>query len=137
MMRRGRIITAAASAVAAVAFAAPAALAATPQQIGRDLADGRLDGTYSKQELSDYLRNAAEQGYGGPISQSAPRSGILGGEAGESDSRLAAGGRQGGGTLAFTGFDLALLTVGGLFLLALGAVLRWASRERAWRKREW
>jgi hypothetical protein len=135
MMRRGRIIAAAASAVAAVAFAAPAALAATPQQIGRDLADGRLDGTYTRQDLSNYIRNAAEHGYGSPISQSAPSSGILGSGAGEAEGRLAKS--REGGTLAFTGFDLALLTVGGLFLLALGFVLRWASRERAWRKREW
>jgi hypothetical protein len=135
MMRRGRIIAAAASVVVAVAFAAPAALAAGPQQIGRDLADGRLDGTYTKQELSDYIRNATEQGYGGPVAQSAPRSGILGGGAGEGGERLAGG--QESGTLAFTGFDLALLSVGALFLLALGAVLRWASRERALRKREW
>jgi hypothetical protein len=134
MMRRGRIITAAASVVVAVAFAAPAALAAGPQTIGRDLADGRLDGTYSKQELADYVRNAAEQGYGGPVAQAAPSSGILGGAA-EGGERVAAAPKA--GTLAFTGFDLTLLAVGALFLLALGAVLRWASRERALRKREW
>jgi hypothetical protein len=132
MMRRGRIIAAVVAAVAAVAFAAPAATAATPQQVGRDLADGRLDGTYTQRELADYVRNAAEQGYGTPVSQSAPKSSVLAGGAGESGGQVAAG--QGGGTLAFTGIDLALLTAGGLFLLALGAVLRWASRDRAGRK---
>ena len=128
-MRRERIITVVASAVAAVAFAAPTALAATPQQIGQDLADGRMDGTYTKQEMSDYLRNAAEQGYASPISQSASPTG---GQAGE-QAQLA-GNNQSGGTLAFTGVDLALLTAGGLFLLALGALLRWASRERVARR---
>ncbi len=133
-MRRGRIIAAAASAVAAVAFAAPAALAATPQQIGRDLADGRQDGTYTKQELADYARNAAEQGYGGPVAQAVPRTDALGGNAGASTGGVTAAGRQDSGTLAFTGLDLALLTGGGLFLLALGAVLRWVSRDRGLRK---
>jgi hypothetical protein len=132
-MRRGRIITAVASAIAAVAFAAPAALAATPQQIGNDLADGRVDGTYTQRELSEYVRNAAQQGYSSPISQSTPPSAVAGGNAGGEAGEVTAAGR-GGETLAFTGFDLALLTIGGLFLLALGAVLRWASRDRALRK---
>jgi hypothetical protein len=132
-MRRGRIIAAVVTAATAAAFAAPAALAATPQEIGADLADGRLDGTYSQQELADYVRNAAERGYANPVSEAAPPGGILGGEAGET-AALAGDTEASGGLLAFTGFDLALLTIGGLFLLALGALLRWASRERIWRK---
>ena len=134
-MRRGRFTTVAATVVAAVTLGTPAALAATPQQIGRDLADGRLDGTYSQKDLANYVRSAAQAGYSNPVSQASPPSGILGGGAGGRDgTTLAADRRQGGGALAFTGFDLALLTVGGLLLLALGAVLRWASRERVWRK---
>jgi hypothetical protein len=124
-MRRERIIAVVASAVAVVAFAAPTALAATPQQIGQDLADGRLDGTYTKQEMSDYLRSAAQQGYASPISQSAAPAG--------EQAQLGAS-NESGGTLAFTGVDLGLLTVGGLFLLALGVVLRLASRDRVGRK---
>jgi hypothetical protein len=132
-MRRERVIALVASAVAAVAFAAPAALAATPQQIGADLADGRLDGTYTHQELSDYYRNAAQQGYGTPVSQSTPPAGSLGVQEGQGVEG-AAGAQQSGGTLPFTGLDVALLAAGGLFLLALGALLRWASRERLGQK---
>jgi hypothetical protein len=131
-MRRGRFITAVVAAVAAVAFAAPMATAATPQQIGRDLADGRLDGTYTQRELSDYYRNAGEQGYGGPVAQSTPPSGTAGEQTGGVEgAQSVAAGQQSQGTLPFTGFDAALLVAGGLFLLALGAVLRWAGRERA------
>jgi hypothetical protein len=126
MTRRGRIASVAATAIAAVAVAAPAGLAATPQKINSDLADGRLDGTYSQKDLSNYLKSATAQGYGGPVQQASPPSGVLGGGA-----TLAADRGARGGTLAFTGLDLALLTFGGLLLLALGAVLRWASRERA------
>jgi hypothetical protein len=128
MTRRGRIASVAAAAIAAVAVAAPAGLAATPQKINSDLADGRLDGTYSQKDLSNYLKSATAQGYGGPVQQASPPSGVLG------DATLAADRGSRGETLAFTGLDLALLTVGGFLLLALGAVLRWVSREKAWRK---
>ena len=132
-MRRGRFIIAGAAAVAAVSLATPAGLAATPQQINRDLADGRLDGNYTKKDLSNYVKSATAQGYAPPAAQSGPPAGVLGGSGG-GPAALAADRGQGGDTLAFTGLDLALLTVGGLFLLALGAVLRWLSRERVWRR---
>lgn len=46
---------------------APAALAATPEEIYKDLADnGRLDGTYSQAEIDAFLQSAAVQGYGNP-----------------------------------------------------------------------
>jgi hypothetical protein len=128
-MRRGRIIAVATAAVAAMAFAAPGGLAATPREISNDLADGRLNGKYTKQELASYLQSATAQGYESPV-------GAVAGAAvtrSSSTERQASGGTQ-GGTLAFTGIDLALLTVGGLLLLALGALLRWGTRERGWRR---
>ena len=46
---------------------APAALAATPEEIYKDLADnGRLDGTYTQAEMDAFLQSAAVQGYGNP-----------------------------------------------------------------------
>ncbi len=129
-MRRERIITVAIAAVAVMAFAAPGGLAGTPRDISQDLADGRLDGKYTKAEMAAYLQNATVQGYGGPV-------GAVAGAATRASSTEQSAGRQAGsqgGALAFTGLDLALLTVGGLLLLALGAILRWASRERSWRR---
>lgn len=61
-MRRGRIITRIAT-VGAVALLAPAAYAASPSEIGADLADGSLDGSYTQAELRAYLQNATVQGY--------------------------------------------------------------------------
>lgn len=53
---------------AAVLVMAPGALAATPEDIYKDLADnGRLDGTYTQAELQAFLQNASVQGYGNPV----------------------------------------------------------------------
>lgn len=47
---------------------APGALAATPEEIYKDLADnGRLDGTYTQQELQAFVQSASVQGYGNPV----------------------------------------------------------------------
>lgn len=47
---------------------APGALAATPEEIYKDLADnGRLDGTYTQAELQAYVQSASVQGYGNPV----------------------------------------------------------------------
>ena len=47
---------------------APGALAATPQDIYKDLADnGRLDATYTQAELQAFLQSASVQGYGNPV----------------------------------------------------------------------
>jgi hypothetical protein len=66
-MRRGRIITGALALVGAALFAVPGAYAANSKDIARDLADGRLDGTYTQAELSAYLQNATLQGYDNPV----------------------------------------------------------------------
>ena len=120
---RGAVLT-----VAAVAlFVAPAALAATPEQIYRDYAeDSRLDASYTDTDLQAALQSPVVQGYGGEevvtglrpaiqsqiAAQQQPPSGGVLGTVRESEG------------LPFTGLDLALLTAGGLFLLAFGVSMR-------------
>jgi hypothetical protein len=72
-MRRGRIHLGVVSAGAAF-FISPSALAATPAEICRDLADGKLDGTYSASDFDNFLKNAAAQGYCNPIVVALPPS---------------------------------------------------------------
>ena len=106
---------------------APAALAATPEQIYRDYADdSRLDGSYTPADLQAALQDPVVQGYGGEevvtglrpaiqseiAAQQQPPAGSVLGTARESEG------------LPFTGLDLALLTAGGLFLLAFGVSMR-------------
>jgi hypothetical protein len=116
-------------AVAAVALlVAPTALAATPEQIYRDYADdSRLDGSYTPADLQAALQSPVVQGYGDQAvttglrpaiqsqiaaQQQQPPAGSVLGTARESEG------------LPFTGLDLALLTAGGLFLLAFGVSMR-------------
>jgi hypothetical protein len=99
--------------------AAPAAFAATPQQIYRDYADnGRLDHQYSKGDLQRALKFAALQGY--------PKVGVQGAV----QQALGAQAVRSSGGLPFTGLDLTLLAVGGGVLLAAGAALRKLGRAR-------
>lgn len=65
-MRRGRIMTGAIVCVAVGLLTVSSAFAATPGEIAKDLADGKLDGTYTQQELESYLRDATVQGYPPP-----------------------------------------------------------------------
>ncbi len=68
-MRRGRI-TFAVAAVTAAAFMAgiaPGALAATPQDICKDLQDGKVDGTYTAGEWTAFFQDSTVQGYCSPI----------------------------------------------------------------------
>jgi hypothetical protein len=112
-------------AVAAVALlVAPAALAATPEQIYRDYADdSRLDGSYTDTDLQAALQSPVVQGYG--------REEVVAGLEPAIQSQIAAQQqpaplqtvRESEG-LPFTGLDLALLTAGGLFLLAFGVSMR-------------
>jgi hypothetical protein len=126
--RRGLICIAATAAVAA-AFAAPGAFAASSQQIYRDYADnGRIDGQYSRADLQRALRDVQVQGYGKPTAGVGLAPAIqkaLGAQAG-----LGTTGHPSGG-LPFTGFDLALMLLGGLGLLTLGAGLRKLGRSKA------
>jgi LPXTG-motif cell wall-anchored protein len=68
-MRRGLIGTAVAAFVIAAAFAvAPgAALAASPQDICKDLQDGKVDGNYSLADWQAFLRDPTVQGYCPPV----------------------------------------------------------------------
>jgi hypothetical protein len=111
-----------------------AALAASPRQIYADYADnGRLDAAYSQADLEAALRDATLGGY--------YPSGTVGGMKAQIKQKLGAGSPAGtqdqlaqtgsaGGALPFTGFDLALIVGGAVFLLALGGGLRRVSRAR-------
>ena len=99
-----------------LAFAAPAG-AATPQQISQrifaDLADnGRLDGHYTRAQINRALHAPSLQGYELPRQKPAA---VVPKAAPASDS--------GGGSVPFSGLDLALFGGVGAPLLLLGASL--------------
>ncbi|MBA2384048.1 MAG: hypothetical protein H0V68_05220 [Actinobacteria bacterium] len=113
------------------AFAAPAALAASssPREIYADFADnGRLDGQYSTAELERALQDAEAQGY--PGAGTAPAQAAIQERLGEQQAGGVGAVGQGGGTLPFTGLDLALLTAGAGALLLLGFGFRKLGRTR-------
>jgi hypothetical protein len=126
--RRGLICIAATAAVAA-AFAAPGAFAASSQQIYKDYADnGKIDGHYSRADLQRALRDVQVQGYGKPsVNGGLPFA--IQRALGASPSGLGTTGHPSGG-LPFTGFDLALMLLGGLGLLTLGGGLRKLGRSK-------
>lgn len=131
-MRRGRIITAVAALAGAAVVAVPGAFAATPQQIYKDYQDGRLDGHYSKADLSRALKDAVIQGYKKPTSNGivpAIKTQVNKSTGGVAGASLPAVKQQ--GSLPFTGADLALMTVGGFSLLLLGGALRRFARNKA------
>ena len=111
-------------------LAASAASAATPTQIYRDYQDnGRLDGRYSVADLQAALSSPAVQGYGSPTITPGMKQEIvnkLGAQQG-----LQGGNNSTNGGLPFTGFDLALLTVGGALLLSVGFGLRRVARAKS------
>lgn len=149
-MLRRRLTIGTTAVLAALAVATGAA--ADDGQIRADMKDGRLDGAYSQQQLAEYLNNAMTQGYGNPVATPAPpASGVAGaqsptvtpagsapaasapaasapaGVAGAQSPPLAEVGQT--GTLPFTGFDLALLTLGGCLMLGLGLAARRLGRN--------
>ena len=100
----------------------PAALAATPEQIYRDFAgNSRLDGQYEVADLQAALQSPILQGYGREEVVTELRPTIQRQIAAQQPLEEAV---ERGGGLPFTGLDLALLTAGGLFLLAFGVSLR-------------
>ena len=121
------------------ALAVAAGAGASEGKIRQDLKDGRLDGTYTQRELSAYLNSATTQGYGNPVSTPAPKAGVVAGQAPtQTPAAGVAGAQQPGsavaqvgrtGTLPFTGVDLALLTIGGFLMLALGLGARRLGRN--------
>lgn len=121
-MSSRRILTALLATLVVAAIAVPAALAASssPREIYADFADnGRLDGQYSAAELERALEDVEAQGY--PGAGTGPAQAAIQEQLGRQ-----AGGEgvdavgQSGGTLPFTGIDLALLTFGAGALLLLG-----------------
>src|SRR5689334_15238486 len=118
MRRRISIWGVIACAVAALGLA-PAALAATPQQIYRDYRDnGRLDHHYTKNDLQRALKDAALQGY--------PHVGVQGAV----QQALGAQAVKTNGGLPFTGLDLGLMAAGGALLLVAGASMRKLGHSR-------
>ena len=132
-MRRGRIITAVAALAGAAVVGVPGAFAATPQQIIKDYADnGRLDGHYTKADLSRALKDAVRQGYDQPTNNGVVakiKTQVNKGTGGVAGASLPKAKKQ--GSLPFTGADLALMTVGGFSLLLLGGALRRFARNKA------
>lgn len=64
-MRRGRMVIGVALLLSAFTLGgAPAALAASPQDICADLADGHVDGTYTNAEWTAFFSDPVIQGYG-------------------------------------------------------------------------
>ena len=126
-----RYFAVAGAAVAAISIAVPVAFAATPKQIYRDFADnGRLDGTYSTSDLQRALKDAVVQGYGGPASKELKPAikKKLAQVKGAKKTVSAPAVKKSGG-LPFTGFDLALISIGGVSLLGFGASLRRFARR--------
>jgi hypothetical protein len=103
-------------------LAAPAAHAATPEQIYRDFAqDRRLDGQYSVSDLEAAQQSPIVQGYPDDAITTELRP-VIARQIAAQQQPLEEAVERGG--LPFTGLDLALLTAGALFLLAFGVSLR-------------
>ncbi len=129
-MKFGRIVTGVLAILVMAVVAAPGASAASPREIYADFADnGRLDGNYSKADLERALQDAEGQGY--PGAGTGPAQAAIQDRLGEDagDDGVGAVG-QSGGTLPFTGVDLALLTFGAVALLVLGWGFRRLGRAR-------
>jgi hypothetical protein len=107
-------------------MAVSTAASASPREIYADYADnGRLDQTYSAGDLRKALADTTIQGYGKPTVKTGLRTAIQQqlGVVGKSSSS--------GGTLPFTGVDLALLTAGAGLLLLFGLGFRRLGRARS------
>ena len=103
------------------------ASAATPSEIYADYADnGRLDANYSSSDLEQALDSAVIQGYGNPVVTPGFRTEVER----NLDQNVGTTGET-GGTLPFTGVDLALLTAGGIGLLLLGWGFRRFGKARS------
>lgn len=122
-MRRGlfRGFKFVAGALLVMAVLAPGAMGASPGDIYADLADGRLDGSYTRAELEAYARDAVVQGYGNPAVPNLP--GKNGAGEGQNSAGIASA-----GTLPFTGAELGIITFVAAALLLGGLLLRSSAR---------
>lgn len=133
-------------AVCAAAFVcAPAAMAASPSDIYRDLADnGQLDGTYTKAEMKAFLEDAPVQGYGNAVvapstptpkpaqpaaaKPAQPAGGVAGDVTDEPSPAPAIQSTATVEALPFTGAELGVLALVGASLLVGGFLLRASAR---------
>jgi hypothetical protein len=140
-MSRTKSLTAVVLLSAAALISAPGVLAASPQQIYNDYADnGRLDGTYSQQDLEKALNNAVVQAYGkgsqGGLKPAVEKQQNNNNNKSNNNNSSNAGGNAGaavvksGGGLPFTGLDLSLMLIGAIGLVMLGAAFRRVARQR-------
>jgi len=132
-----RFTVVAGACVAAILIAVPVSLAATPQQIYRDFADnGRLDGHYSRADLQRAQSNLVIQGYR-PTTKKGLKHAIKKnqnnynkqGQVKGANKTVGVPAVKKSGGLPFTGVDLALISFGGVSLLAFGASLRRFARR--------
>jgi hypothetical protein len=106
---------------------ASTAVAAPPSEIYADYADnGRLDRVYSSSDLQGALNSAVIQGYGKPTQTPGFRAEVKK----KLSQNVSVAGKT-GGTLPFTGVDLALLTAGAFALLLMGWGFRRLGRARS------
>jgi hypothetical protein len=117
----------------AVFLALPAqAFGAGPSEIHRDYLDnGRLDGKYTKAELEKALRSPLFQGYEQPTVREEVRSEIAERQTPPSQAPQSDDEPQGdvaqvgvGGSLPFTGLELAFIAGAGILLLGVGFAFR-------------
>ena len=114
--------------IVVAAVLAPAAVAATPAQIARDLADnGRLDGNYTKAELRAALVNPTLQGY---PSATVPTRAEIQRQVGKRQEKRQRNRAVGRGGLPFTGLELALVFGGGALLAGGGVAVRRFGRPK-------
>ena len=133
-----RFTAVAGACVAAILIAVPVGLAATPQQIYRDYADnGRLDGHYSRADLQQAQQSLLIQGYK-PTTNKGLKHAIKKkgsknynnqGQVKGANKTVGVPAVKKSGGLPFTGVDLALISFGGISLLAFGASLRRFARR--------
>lgn len=156
-MRRGRIVIGVALLLSAVSLGgATSAFAASPQDICSDLADGKIDGSYTSAEWTAFFSDPTISGYGcnGVTTPAGSQSGggaipvtsvsgvkgttlhgVKGAQHTASGSATRAAGTPLGttrasGTLPFTGIQLALFTLVGLALVGTGLLLRSTAKPK-------
>lgn len=127
---RTKSVIPAVAAFSAALYLAGGALAATPQQIYRDAADGKLDAQYSQADLSRAAHSATLKGYGNQVVNiiiKTPRKHVFAPPRMRRPEPVR-------GTLPFTGSDLATFASLGIALVAGGFLLRLMARKPIYTK---